>query len=352
METQNTHFPTLVAGAIFSLLLTGGSVGQITATSDPVGYTTATVRGKTGASNPNSFFSIGLTRTESWRGTANDVFVNGEGRTILATGNIFPPSSLIQGDAGEAHYLQILDGPNAGAISNIIANNSDTITLADDLGEVLLANETMFRIVPHWTMGTAFPGGGGLSGANSPTLADIVTIYPPAGAPSTLFYNTTAGQWRRGLSDATHYTIPPGSGVMVTRKQSGDVQISFLGSVATTPVEVQVGGGASPGALTLVSNPHPINSLTLAQSGLYTGNLATGVAGGSSPTAADTVTIYNPQTGTGVNYFYNTTAGQWRQGLSNASEVTIPEGAAVLINRKNSRAPFSWYASPPSMGLD
>lgn len=343
---------TLIAAFFTAALGTGGSLAQVTAVSEPVGYTTTTVRGKTGAANPNSFFSLPLSRPETWRGVANGIFEDALGRTVLEASTEIESGVLTLAGGGQAHYLQVLDGLGAGSITEVVSNVGNQITVADDLSEVVYPGSTMFRLVPHWTMATAFPGGAGLGGGTTPTAADTVTLYPPTGAAVTMFYNTSAGQWRRGLTDASNTTIPPGCGVMVTRKQSGEVEIPFSGVVTTIPVELLVGAGGGGGKLTLLSNPHPIASVTLADSGLYTGDPSTGVVGGSSPNSADTVTIYNPQTGAGVNYYYSTTANQWRWGLSNASSVTIPEGAAVLINRKAGRGGFSWYLDPPPMGLD
>jgi hypothetical protein len=102
----------------------------------------------------------------------------------------------------------------------------------------------------------------------------------------------------------------------------------------------------------MVGSAYPLASKRLADIALYTGNSATGVAGGTSAAAADTVTIYNPATGVGTAYFYNTTANQWRTGLTDASNVTIPDGAAVLVTRKSGRAPFTWYIPQPTMALN
>lgn len=341
------------AQTIALLLLTGGGLGaQITATSDPVGYTTITIRGKTGGVNSSNFFSLPLTRAESWRGTASAISTDTQGRSVLTIGQGIADGSLTLSGGGQPHYLQVLDGPNQGTVAEVVSNAGGQVTVADNLSEIVGLGVTLMRIVPHWTMGTAFPSGAGLGGGTSPTAADTVTLYPPDGAAVSMFYHSGARQWRRGLADASNTTIPPGAGIMVTRKQAGSVQIPISGTVTTSTVELQVGGGVGGGKLTLISNPHPIASVTLGNSGLYTGNPATGVVGGTSPSGADTVTIYNPLTGAGVNYYYSTSANQWRWGLSNASSVTIPDGAAVLINRKSGRPAFSWYLPAPDMGFD
>lgn len=341
----------LILTASLAASLPSAAPAQTTAFSDPVGFTTVTVRGKNGSTNANSYFSLGLTRNETWRGTATAKSLDTNGRTVVAVSDGPASGTLTRSGGGSDHYLQVLDGPNAGAVSTVVSNGTGTITVADNLNAIIDPGTTMLRLVPHWTMITAFPGGGGLNGGVSPTLADTVTLYPPNGSATTFFWHSSSGQWRRGLSNESHAILPPGSGVLVTRKKAGDVRITVAGVVPTTAVEVPVGSGGTSGKLTLASNPHPIASVTLAASGLYTGDGGTGMVGGASPSTADTLTIYNPATGIGVNYYYNTSANQWRWGLSNASSVTIPEGAAVMINRKAGRQPFSWYAPAPAMTL-
>jgi len=341
-------------------MLTWGLVGyqpsnaQVVAASAPIGYTTTIVKGRAGTTNSITFFSLGLTREESWRGTPSTKGLSEDGRTVLSLNGDFVPGALTRNGGGEDHYVQVLNGPNAGATSDIVSNTDQQISITDNFDEIIDPGTTIVRIVPHWTLSTVFPGGAGLGGGVSPTLADTVTLYPPTGSATSYFFHTTSGQWRRGLSNESHAKIPPGSGVMVTRKRAGDVPILVAGSVPTAPVEVEVGGGsagATGGKMTLAANPHPADSVSLASSGLYTGNPLTGVAGGVSPLTADTVTIYNPTNSTGVNYFYNTSANQWRRGLSNASSVTIPQGSAVMVTRKSGRPGFSWYVPSPVTGL-
>ena len=95
-------------------------------------------------------------------------------------------------------------------------------------------------------------------------------------------------------------------------------------------------------------NPYPISSRTLGTSGLYTGNQSTGVAGGTSATAADNVTIYDPSTGVANTYFFHTSFNQWRKGTTDSSNITIPEGSAIVISRKANRGAFEWYIPQPT----
>jgi hypothetical protein len=144
------------------------------------------------------------------------------------------------------------------------------------------------------------------------------------------------------------FAIHPGSGILVTRKDTTAVAIVISGEVIGTTIQADVAGGtASASRLTYLANPFPAASKTLAQSGLYTGSSATGVVGGTSAAAADTVTIYNPSTGVADSYFYHTSFNQWRKGTTDSSNITIPDGAAVVITRKANRGAFEWYIPSP-----
>ena len=336
-------------------LALSGAKAQTTATTDPVGFTTLTIQGKAsaGAANRNNFVSLNLERSPAFQGTVSSVSLDGSGRSVLTfTGASFTANQF--NGTGNVHYVRLTSGAggNNGLVSEVVATAGSTITVLDNINDAVTVGTTSLSVTPYWTLNTAFPSGGGLTGGTSATAADNITIIPPTGGSLTYFYNTTAGQWRRGVTDSSNVAIPPGSGMQIVRKQVGNVNIVLAGNVTLGPVEAIVGGASSTTARnSFVGNPYPLSSKTLASSGLYTGNAATGVVGGTSATAADTVTIFDPSTGQALSYFYNTTAGQWRRGITDSSNVTIPDGAAVQITRKAGRGEFSWFIQQPTMSL-
>jgi uncharacterized protein (TIGR02597 family) len=255
--------------------------------------------------------------------------------------------------AGNQHYFRLSNGANAGEFSTIVSNTANSVTLADDLNSVLATSST-FAVTPYWTLGTALPAGGGLQSGSSVANADTVTIYNANFVGTPYFYSSSANQWRTGITASDNVIIPPGSGLGIERKQASAVSIVLAGSVPLGNSAVDINGSASGTAtrFTLVGSAYPLASKRLADLGLYTGTASTGLVGGTSVAAADTVTIYNPATGVGTPYFYNTTANQWRTGITDSSNVTIPEGAAVLITRKSGRSPFTWYIPQPTMALN
>jgi uncharacterized protein (TIGR02597 family) len=350
---MNTLRPSIYAIALTSLALSGAHA-QSTATTDPVGFTTITVRGKTGATKALSTVVLPMERPAAYVGacTGANFSLDGSNRTVITFGsNLFTANQFT--GTGNQHYFRLSNGGNAGDFSTIVANTANSITLADDLNTVLLTSST-FEVNPYWTLGTALPSGGGLQGGTSVAAADTVTIYNSNFVGTTYFYNTTASQWRTGITASDNVIIPPGSGLAIERKQATPVSIVLAGAVPLGTSAVDVNGSSSGTATrnTMVGSAYPLASKRLADIGLYTGSSATGLQGGTSVAAADTITIYNPATGVGVTYFYNTTANQWRTGITDSSNVTIPEGAAILIARKNGRAPFTWYIPQPTMALN
>lgn len=348
---MNILRPSIYAIAMTSLALSGANA-QTTATTDPVGFTTLTVRGKAnaGASNRNNFISLNMQRAPAFQGVISSVSVDGSGRSVLTISGASFTANQFNG-TGNAHYVRLTSGSNAGQVSEVVATTASTITVIDNINDAITAGSTAFSVTPYWTLNTAFPSGGGLQGSSSASAADTVTIIPPSGASLTYFYNSTANQWRRGTTDSSNIIIPPGSGMQVIRKQVGDVSIVLAGHVTIGSVEGIVGAAGAGSRNSFLANPFPLASKTLAQSGLYTGNSATGVVGGTSAAAADTVTIFDPSTGVANSYFYNTTANQWRRGTTDSSNVTIPDGAAIQITRKANRGEFSWFIPQPTMAL-
>jgi uncharacterized protein (TIGR02597 family) len=323
------------------------------ATTDPVGFTTLNVRAKTTAARAFTMAVIPMERADAFNGSLTGaLFSLDSGRTVITF-----PSDLFTANqfagSGNQHYLSIKNGSNAGDFSTIASNTANSITLSDDLNSVL-STSTTFSVTPYWTLETAFPSGGGLQGGTSATAADNVIIYNSNFVGTTYFYNSTAAQWRTGLTNSNNVIIPPGTGIAIERKQNTPVAIKIPGSVPLGTSAVDVNGSTSGSAtrFTLVGSAYPLGSRTLSEIGLYTGDPTTGLAGGTSATAADNVLIFDPATGNSVTYFYNTTANQWRTGLTASNSVTIPEGAAVRIVRKNGRAPFTWYIPQPTMALN
>lgn len=324
-------------------------IAQETVSTPIVGFTTLNVRGKTGANNALSYISLNLSRPKAFSGTVGTKSLNGSGQTVITFGsNLFTANQF--NASTNRHFLQVKSGANNGLVSEVIGTTENSVTLADNLDGVLENGTTSFDVIPYWTLGTAFPSAAGLKTGTSATAGDNLTIIDPAtGTANSYFYSSTLNQWRKGTTDSTHVIIPPGAGIMVTRKDAASFGIVISGQVRTGPVQTDIAAAPSTGArVTYLANPYPLASTTLGQSGLYSGNASTGVAGGTSATAADNVIIVDPATGTANSYFYNTSVGKWRKGVTDSDNVTIPDGSALIISRKANRGSFEWYIPQPN----
>jgi uncharacterized protein (TIGR02597 family) len=344
---------SLAALLASSVLLTGAN-GETTATTDPVGFTTVNVRGKTTSAKAFSCIVIPMERADAYVGScAGASFsLDGSNRTVITfDSNLFTANQFT--GTGNQHYFRVSNGSNAGDFSTIVANTVNSITLADNANAFLSSSST-FNVTPYWTLSTAFPSGGGLNSGTSAAAADTITIYNANFTGTIYFYSSTNNRWQNNLTASNDVIIPPGSGLGIERKQSSAVSLVFPGSVPLGWSAVEINGSTSGSATknTLVGSAYPLASKRLADLGLYTGSSTTGVQGGTSAAAADTLTIYNPSTGVGTIYFYSTTNNRWQNNLTDASNVTIPEGAAVLIARKSGRAGFIWPIPQPTMALN
>ncbi|NBU73280.1 MAG: TIGR02597 family protein, partial [Bacteroidetes bacterium] len=208
---------------------------QTTNFSDIVGYTTLNVRAKSGSANAFSYISLNVHRPTALRSVVGTKSLNGSGQSVVAVSSTLTANQF--SGTSNKHYVRVTSGVNTGLISEIVSNDTSSITLADNLDAVLENGVTKFEVRPYWTLATAFPSGAGLKAGTSSTAADNVTIIDPAtGTGNSYFYNSSASQWRRGTTDSSSIIIPPGSGIMVTRKDVTAVAIQISGEVITSSV--------------------------------------------------------------------------------------------------------------------
>jgi uncharacterized protein (TIGR02597 family) len=217
------------------------------------------------------------------------------------------------------------------------------LTLVQNLPGTVTA-PVSFKIRKHWTLATVFGGNneGGLTGGDA-TTADKILVQN--GATYDTYYYQTSGVggtgWRKAgdsSTDASGTVFVPEEGLILKRNQSASVNIVLMGAVKTGQTSVPVLLGNN-----LIGNVYAAN-LTLADSGLYTGNPSTGVAGGDF-TVADQVLVWN---GIGYDMYYYQTAGLggtgWRKGgdaVTDASSAIIPVGSSVILKRKTASG-FDW----------
>ena len=359
MTQPMTLFPRLAISALVLVAsATAGFATSTTVSTDPVGFTTGTAVGQTnGAVYGLSYLSPDLTRPVDYAGIipTNGVSSSGTaGSTLTFSAGTF--TGLTFTGTGNSHYIEITSGSGAGAMSAIVDSDNDhVITLADDLSAIIdnSGGTTTFKTRPHWTLATLFGGtnSAGFQAGTSASQADTISVFSPGtGAYDTYYFHSTHNRWQKGASDATNAIIPPDRGFLVERILQTSLAFVIQGSVKTGTTGVYITGGT--GGIggqynNFVCQPYPMNSVTLANSGLFTNNVNTGVQAGTSSSSADTVNIFNPATQSYSTYYYHSTHNRWQQGASDASSVMIPDGASVLITRKTGNPSFTWYVPQP-----
>jgi len=351
MKTTMSLLRTCAAAlAICTAAFSTTAFSQTTATTDPVGFVTINVTGNGGSGSPAyTFTALGMYNPVAYQATDDTVNSVG-GSTTLTDPNATWTDNQYNGTGGAiTYFVEILTGPGAGTTYDIIATTAATksLTLAQPLLTGITGGDS-YRIRPHWTIGSVFgaTNQNGLTGGNS-TTADQVLLFR-SGGYVTYYYQTSGlggTGWRKygaPTVDASGSLIYPDDGIVIARNQSAATTVTVMGAVKTGQSSIPVLTG-----YTLLGNVYAA-SMTLANSGLYTGNSATGVAGGNS-TTADQILFWNATT-LGYDTYYYQTSGLggtgWRKygaPTVDASATSIPVGTALFINRIGGAA-FNWIA--------
>ncbi len=257
------------------------------AMTDPVGFVSATAAGGTVASPKLSLVSPTLMRPVEWQGAILTISPT----TITVSGAPWTVGQF--NGANGSFFVEVASGPNAGAISDITATpTTGSITTSDSLTAFGTVGDSI-RIRKHVTIADFLgaTNSAALLSTDDPSTADEVLVYD--GASSTAyFYYIGGGGFDPGWYDsdfllpsgeAAKVVIGPHQGVIIKRKAAGTVTFTSSGSVKTGNTLLPLVNGLN--VLGTVS----AKGLTLGTSGLYTGNLNTGVKPSDDPSSADEV---------------------------------------------------------------
>ncbi len=331
------------ATALVLAAVTGTSSAQTTAATDPVGFVTMNIAGTgTSAQPANTFASIGMTKAVAYQGTTTSV---GGATSLVDTGAAWADDAYNGAGGTVTHYVEIVSGPGAGTIYDIVGTTSATHSLT--LSQPLLASiisGASYKIRPHWTVagifGTTILQGGSSTTADQVQLfhtGNYISYYYQAGTPRGL-QNTWVQAGYPNI-DAGGTVIYPDDGILITRFQSAATSVVIQGAVKTGQTSIPVLTG-----YTLLGNVYAAG-MTLANCNLFTGVATTGVLGGSS-TTADQVMFWNGADF--VSYYYQTGTPRGLQNVwvqagypnTDAGNTPIPVGSALFIQRNG--AQFNW----------
>lgn len=327
-----------------------GSLHAAETPNSPVGYLTATLPGGSQQSPRLSLISPTLVRPLSWQGTITALSANTTGPTTISVAGNPWTDGQFNGASG-SYYVEVVPRLSSGVVSDITATTTSSLTAFDNLAAFASVGDEV-RIRRHVTLGSFFgeTNPAGLLASDDPSTADEVLVYD-GGTFVSYFYYTgdevfTAGWYDTNFTlasgDAAKVVIAPNQGLVVKRRGTTPLSFRYSGTAKTGNTLLPVVSGSN--VLGTVSSA----GLTLATSGLYTGDSSTGVSGGEDPSLADEIVLY---TATGpVSYFYYTGAPDFPAGWydsafilapGEADAIRIEPGSSLVLKRKNG-VPFNW----------
>lgn len=353
LKTIHSHVVFLAAGfAGFGHILNAAD-----APNAPVGFLTETIAGGGSVSSPKlSVLSPTLVAKSEWEGLITDVSANGTGPSTVSVAGSPWVADQFDGANGR-FYVEIVSAENSGYLADISTTATSSVVTADNLAAVARVGDTI-KIRKHVTLGDFLgeTNAAGLQGSDDPTTADEVLIYKGATATSYFYYTGSPGypagwydvDFTLAPGEAAKAVIAPGEGVVVKRKGGSPVAFRFSGTAKTRNTLLPIWGGLN------VVGTASAKSLTLATSGLYTGDSGTGITASDDPSTADEVTLYTPSGE--KTYFYFSgypgyPAGWYDSDFAlapgEADGIAIPPGTALAISRKAGPA-FYWAAPSPT----
>ena len=323
-----------------TFLIVASSLSAVT--TDPVGYITVTINGNGGSGDAFTYLGVPLHKA---------VVASGALDTAPTAHSLTDTSQSWTVDEYSGAYVMITSGVNEGVSATISSNTSDTLTTSEDLSSLLAGNET-FEIRPYTTIADVFgaTNSAGLDGGSTAGNADTILIQ--AGAGFDTYYYKDAGflggtGWRSSANpsiDESNTVIPFGTGIIVVRKQTDDIDLVISGSVfggdAITPIEEDFNWKA------------PSIPVGLTLNGLFGPENEAGLDGGSAAGNADNVVV---PTASGLTTYYYKNAGflggtGWRSSASPSVDegdtVFVQPGQMFLINRTGG-AGFNLAESSP-----
>src|SRR6266853_2025357 len=153
------------------------------ATTDPVGFITTSVSGRSTSSPHLSLISPTLMQPVAWQGTITAI----NSSTITVAGT--PWTSNQFNGANGSYYVEVYSATKPGAISDISGTTTSTLTTHDSLSAFGAAGD-LIRIRKHVTL-SDFLGANntfGLHGTDDPATADEVLVYSGSSFTSYFYY--------------------------------------------------------------------------------------------------------------------------------------------------------------------
>ncbi|MGK0188746.1 MAG: hypothetical protein ACI9R3_004560, partial [Verrucomicrobiales bacterium] len=257
--------------------------------------------------------------------------------------------------SAKPHYVRITSGSGNGLTADILSHSSTELTLSDDLSGLISAGDA-FEIRPHTTLGRVFGemNSAGLTEGLNASDADNLLLPDPSGAVRRFFYSNApldTGWKTQTYSNAADETLLPEGGFIISRKQTGSMRLYQQGARRIGALNAPVEQGFN-----LISIVSAKRTFSLANSGLFTGDPATGVTTGANANDADVIWAIDSNTGQVTRYFHNGT--QWLDNQFNPSDSFEfdPDDSYYIQRKPRSGVPsasngFNWLISDAIPGI-
>jgi|688.fasta_scaffold145639_2 hypothetical protein len=318
--TKTNHMKSrLVLTISAAAALTGISSAQITAHSNPLGFTTQKL-----AANQQNLVGINLMTPV----IASGSFTAVSGATISDGDANFSQTIA----TGKMAVLEITSGAAAGTVQDFATWSEDSITLPAAVSGLAVGNTYKIRLAP--TLQEIFPPGT-LTGSLSASSADKVWIPTGAGAYSRYWYKTGNPAGWRSTSDGSNDTGAVTADVpllyidgIVVEKKGNAKDLVLEGEVKTTGSNVLLTQGQN-----LISIVPPTGAT------LFNSGLQGDIAGSGNVSTADIVWVPKGANAY-IKYWYKTTkpAG-WctTTGSNNTGAVPadVPLPPSIFIQRRS-----------------
>ncbi|MCA1964974.1 MAG: hypothetical protein LDL31_13595, partial [Prosthecobacter sp.] len=250
------------------------------------------------------------------------VSLQGAGIT-LADGQ-FSPGSL------PTHAVEIIS-PGAGlgftSVITATAASGNQLTLAQEV-PAGVSDGAVLKVWKLWRIADVFgaANSAGLTSGETPGEADLILLPDAQGVTRRFFYSSGGAQgvgWRQVGGDSTSSADVPillSEGMAILAKSAKTILV--IGQVKQGNTQISLRTGHN-----YVANLCPVHAegSTLGRR-LGTSGLAEGLTGGTSPSLADLVLLWN---GRGYDQYYYSTGGLagagWRKvGAGNQNQETVP----------------------------
>ena len=288
-----------------------------------------------------SLWTCALTTKKQFQGIPTGV-TPGFTSTITRTGAGWTPDAFL------LHYVEIIDGPWAGLVLDIVSNTATTLTVQGDIGQTGFNLGATFKFVirKHATLGTIFHRGAGLN-----AFDDSITLLYDNGSRKKFYYDDTppghiVGEDFTTLQDTE--IVYPGQGMLLNC--SGARSLTFgegeVRYIKDTPTKIPLYAGKVNfvGLMNPVVAPDPLGPTSAGERSSL-GSAALGLVNSNLSEYDDLISLYGRKSGIfsplGL-FYYDQAAGAIVDTDGVTASISIPHGTAFTIKPTGNR----YYTQP------